>query len=243
MTDQHSNQIECAHCGTSFYYELNECPNCGINVYFPDDEDNPAETSELFTHLVKVFRLPFAVLVGWVVTVGVGFSIYLPIRFAFTAPHSSLMIYAWIILSLSLGAFAGGFAFARIVQKAINVGSVLISIAGIAIAIMMSLSEWGIVLPLSLGTLVGWVLIVVASFWGAYIADKMMKEVLIDDLFSQAVKHTGFYENLLAKVGHDHAVVERLIEHERQRAPKATRSELIQNAISRWERDNQTRNY
>lgn len=243
MTDQHSHEIECAHCGTSFYYELNECPNCGVNVYFPDNEDIPAETSELVTYLVKAFRSPFALLVGWVVTIIVGFSIYLPIRYAFTAPHSDLMIYIWIVLSLSLGAFAGGFAFARIVQKAINMGSVLIGMAGITLAILMSLSEWGIVLPLSLGTLVGWVLIVAASFWGAYIADKMMKEVLIDDLFSQAVKHTGFYENLLAKVGHDHAVVKRLIEHERQRAPKATRSELIQNAISRWERDNQIRNF
>ena len=243
MTDQYSNEIECTHCGTSFYYELNECPNCGVNVYFPDDERYSGERSELFTQLVKKFRLPFAVLVGWVIMVGVGFSVYLPIRYAFTAPHSNLMIYIWIILSLSLGAFAGGFAFARIVQKAINMGSVLIGMAGIALAILMSLNEWNSILPLSLGTLVGWGLIVVASFWGAYIADKMMKEVLIDDLFSQAVKHTGFYENLLAKVGHDHAVVERLIEHERQRAPKETRSKLIQNAISRWERDNQTRNY
>ncbi|OQY32570.1 MAG: hypothetical protein B6I38_04480, partial [Anaerolineaceae bacterium 4572_5.1] len=220
MTDHHSNQIECAHCGTSFYYELNECPNCGVNVYFPDDENNPVKRNGLLTNLVNEFRLPFAILAGWTVATVLGFSIYLPIRFAFTAPQSDLMIYIWIVLSLSLGTFAGGFVFVRIAQKAVNLGCLLVGIFGVALAILMTLNEWGSVLPLSIGTLVGWGVIVAASFWGANVADKMMKENLINDLFSQAVSHTGLYENLLAKVGHDPAVVERLIEHERQRAPK-----------------------
>jgi len=185
-----------------------------------------------------VFRLPFAFIAGWTVTVGLGFAIYLPIRFAFTAPQSELMIYIWIVLSLALGTFAGGFAFVRVAQKAINLGSILIGMLGIVLAILITLNEWSSVFPLSLGTVAGWGLIIIASFWGANVADKMMKEILIDDLFSQAAIHSGSYENLLAKVGHDHAVVERLIEYEDQRTPKSTRLELIQNAISRWERDN-----
>ncbi len=34
-------------------------------------------------------------------------------------------------------------------------------------------------------------------------------------------------------------VVERLIEHERQQRPKATRLTCLQNAIQRWDRENQ----
>lgn len=47
------------------------------------------------------------------------------------------------------------------------------------------------------------------------------------------------YRNLRAKVGGDTVLLERLIEYERRRAPRAGRVELLKRAIARWERDNQ----
>ena len=35
------NELECAHCGAIFYYELTRCPQCGVNLYEPDEEAAP----------------------------------------------------------------------------------------------------------------------------------------------------------------------------------------------------------
>jgi hypothetical protein len=33
------DELECARCGTYFYYELTRCPNCGVNIFEPEDFD------------------------------------------------------------------------------------------------------------------------------------------------------------------------------------------------------------
>ncbi|MCP4143454.1 MAG: hypothetical protein GY755_24740 [Chloroflexi bacterium] len=32
------DEIECARCGSYFYYDLTRCPECGVNIYEPDEE-------------------------------------------------------------------------------------------------------------------------------------------------------------------------------------------------------------
>jgi hypothetical protein len=46
------------------------------------------------------------------------------------------------------------------------------------------------------------------------------------------------YEDLLQKARWDVALVERWIEYERKRSPRADRGQLMEDAIYRWERDN-----
>jgi hypothetical protein len=59
-----------------------------------------------------------------------------------------------------------------------------------------------------------------------------------EDLFTGILKQKELFDDLLRKVGGDRAVVERLIEYERQQRPNATRLTCLQNAISRWENEN-----
>ena len=59
-----------------------------------------------------------------------------------------------------------------------------------------------------------------------------------EDLFTGILKQKELFDDLLRKVGGDRSVVERLIEHERQQRPGATRLTCLQNAVSRWEREN-----
>ncbi len=59
-----------------------------------------------------------------------------------------------------------------------------------------------------------------------------------NELFGDALDASILYNDLLQKVGGDHAAADRLIEFERERAPKSTRRELIQRAIQRWDGDN-----
>ena len=58
-------------------------------------------------------------------------------------------------------------------------------------------------------------------------------------LFEGALREKALYDDLLRKVGGDQSVVERLIAHEKDRMPDATRMTCLQNAIRRWERENQ----
>jgi hypothetical protein len=60
-----------------------------------------------------------------------------------------------------------------------------------------------------------------------------------EELFAGALREKALYDDLLRKVGGDRAVVERLIEFEGKQTPAATRYIRLQNAIRRWERENQ----
>ena len=53
-----------------------------------------------------------------------------------------------------------------------------------------------------------------------------------------ARREQPLYQDLLTKARGDRALVERLIAAEQRRTPQATRLELLQHAIYRWERDN-----
>lgn len=55
----------------------------------------------------------------------------------------------------------------------------------------------------------------------------------------EAQRQKELYDDLLRRVGGEREMVERLVEFERQKIPTATRTTCLENAIRRWERDNQ----
>ena len=63
-----------------------------------------------------------------------------------------------------------------------------------------------------------------------------------DEIFGDALDASILYNDLLQKVGGDRAVLDRLIEFERVRAPQSTRRAWIQSASQRWKRDNRNTN-
>ena len=60
-----------------------------------------------------------------------------------------------------------------------------------------------------------------------------------DALFTEALQQAELFNDLLTKAGGDRSAAERLVDFERQRQPGAGRSAWLQNAIRRWEQDNQ----
>jgi hypothetical protein len=60
-----------------------------------------------------------------------------------------------------------------------------------------------------------------------------------EELFNQSLQQAALHNDLLRKMGGDHAVVKRMIDFERQRLPHASRIIWLQNAVRRWEKDNQ----
>ena len=61
-----------------------------------------------------------------------------------------------------------------------------------------------------------------------------------EELFTGALREAALFDDLLRKVGGDRSTVGRLIEYERGQRPNATRLTCLQNAISRWERENRS---
>jgi hypothetical protein len=61
---------------------------------------------------------------------------------------------------------------------------------------------------------------------------------IAEELFTGALREASLFDDLLKKVGGDRAVVERLIRYEKQLSPSATRLVCLQNAITRWQREN-----
>jgi len=79
--------------------------------------------------------------------------------------------------------------------------------------------------------------------WFALWIESVLRKVrgephVAEELFSGALREAALFDDLLKKVGGDRSVVERLIEYEKQLSPSATRLICLQNAISRWEREN-----
>lgn len=236
MDPEFSSDLECPHCGATFHYELTRCPNCGVNIYFPEDEED-GEFSQAFSNFVDSYRLPLGILVGWVAAIVLSFSLYLPIRFAFTAPQSQYVVYAIVVACTAVGTFAGGFGAVRVAKEHVTLDALLVGLAGIGIVIVILLHEWGRVLPFPSVTL-GWLLILGAGYAGAKVAEKALQKVTVETLFVVPPTEENLYQDLFIKVGYDHGTAKRLIEYERQRAPQATRSQLIRSAIQRWGRDN-----
>jgi hypothetical protein len=238
MDSDFSNYLECPHCGAKFHYELTRCPNCGVNIYFPDDEED-GEFSKAFSRFIDSNRFPLGVLAGWSAIIVLSLGLYIPIRFAFTTPQSGYVVYALLVACVSVGSFAGGFFAARVARKRVMVSAALVGLVGIGIAIVVLLREWKTVLPFPSVTL-GWIVILAASFGGAKVAEKMLRKAILQSLFIVPPTEENLYQDLFIKAGYDHDIAKRLIEYERLRTPQATRSELIRNAIQRWERDNRT---
>jgi len=238
MSDGFSNDLECPHCGASFHYELTRCPSCGVNIYFPDDEED-GEFSKTFSGFIDSFRFPLGILAGWIVAIVLSLGVYVPIRFAFTMPQSQYVVYSIVVACIAAGVFAGGFFAVRITKENVILGSLLVGLMGVGIAIAILLREWTTILPFPSVTL-GWLVILAASFAGAKTAEKMLRKVTVETLFVVPQTEENLYQDLFIKAGYDHNIAKRLIEYERQRAPQAKRAELIRNAIQRWERDNRS---
>jgi hypothetical protein len=238
MNADFDDELECPHCGAKFHYELTRCPNCGVNIYFPEEEED-GEFSQAFSRFIDSSRFPLGILAGWAATIVLSLGLYIPIRFAFTTPQSWYLVYALVVACITVGSFAGGFLAVRAARKNVVLSALLIGLVGIGVAIVITLREWKTVLPFPSVTL-GWIVILAASFGGAKTAEKMLRKVTLQSLFVVLPTEENLYQDLFIKVGYDHEIAKRLIEYERQRAPHATRSTLIRNAIQRWQRDNRT---
>lgn len=228
------NEIECTRCGAVVNYFLNECPECGLNFYLPQDDDwqetwtaENTESDGLTIAGVSVAGLFF----GWLSAGLVLFGFHVFVNITQLVSLTLFLIGAGIVSGCVGGYVAGWLSNDRHLLTAAVVGLLTILISVIIEGFWRDLTSETLLMPRVILT---WIAILLATLGGGVLARN--RSLRVDDvLFSD---EEALYHELMVKIGYDRSLAARLIEFERNRAPKGTRVIWIGNAIARWERDN-----
>ncbi len=233
------DEIECPRCGALASLEYTHCPNCGLSFY-PLDEDRQDLKRSGRPGLLEIPRLRSlaAVILGWTAAGAVAFLIQYLASQVFQTPEQLPTGRLILLLAAPLGALAGGYLAAEYALRRPLLHGSLVGTLAIGPAILLEM-RWQALTPHTLlqpASLANWAL---TLFGGAAGARLYQRQVHLSYL--KLFKPPGeaeLYHNLLTKVGGDRAVVERLVNFELSHAPGASRAELLQRAIQKWERQN-----
>ncbi len=240
------NEIECPHCGSTFYHELTRCPNCGKSVYPDEFSDEPLQDSwvvgstDMFSLVINSIGVVAA---GLFVASATTIFLFFTIKSLISFPNNWGVQMLIFFLS-TIGAFGGGFVAARFSKHRASFHGLVVGLLSVGLSILLIAFEEDISynmyqFPPLIIPIIGWGIITLSGLFGAELAIKWAQKVALEQLFSPPQSEEELYKDLLTKVRFDHNVAKRLIEHERKHAPNASNSYLIQNAIRRWEQDNQ----
>lgn len=241
-----ANEIECARCGERFPIDLTRCPKCGASVYPTEGEEGDWQTKASdwtlpqspMREVMEVLRALGWLAVGWLVAVILTLSLYIPLRSLVFRQLDSLLLQALIFVCAALGAAGGGFLVGRLAGMQGDLLGPLAGALNLLTPLILNAHEFGTPLNRPLGVLLGGALVILAAWLATRLGRRLARQALVANLFSPPEAQTDTYQDLLEKVGHDHATAERLIDYERRRNPDASRSDWIRAAISRWQRDN-----
>jgi putative membrane protein (TIGR04086 family) len=240
------NEIECPNCGSTFFYQLTRCPYCGRSVYPLDDAEepmNPYEEIGTLDTFGKILNSVAVVFLGLFVTSLVTLIPYFFIQ-QFVSPVALMEMQILIFSITILGAFVGGFVAARFSKHRASFHGLLVGFLSVGLALLLTAYEIDInnmyKFPPIYVPIVGWGLVTLAGLVGAEVAVRWAQKAALEGLFSPKKNEEALYRELLLKVKNDQQVAKRLIDYELQHAPNASDTYLIQSAINRWERDNQS---
>jgi hypothetical protein len=231
------NSFECPQCGAKIYPEMSRCPQCGQNLY-PEDELESQASQE--STAPKWMISSGAVLVGWLLSSG--FVALVNILVATLSSQSAIGLAAKVVLMLvgPVGAFAGSYVAAAIYPKYAAWLGAVIGVLDLPVLALFA-TRWvqvDISTLLSLWAVVVAALTLLSGLFGAWLHYKLTLDTGWKEKWQVRGWEDLLYQDLLRKVRFNGSVAERLIEYERQQDPSASRLQLIQNAIERWERDN-----
>jgi hypothetical protein len=237
--DSRSDEIECAHCGAHFYYELLECPQCGAKVYGSeeiDEEDHPQAGEAGAPSGLEAGPL----LLGLFTAALLLAALFLPLRGGLGIPSGSTpeRLLLWALAAAS--AFPAGWLAGRFASRQPRLQGFLAGLGTSLLAVLLAAAVSGTAAPL-LRDPISWAalpLTALTGLGGANLALRMLGTQAVNTLFGPVIQENLLYQRLLAIARNDREVVERLIAYERRQRPGASRVELMQMAIARWERDN-----
>jgi RNA polymerase subunit RPABC4/transcription elongation factor Spt4 len=231
------NTFECPQCGAVVYPEMRRCPSCGHSMY-PEDEQflSIAADSEISTLASAVG----SILVGLLIASALALILHFVVA-SFSTPQN-LGVAGAVILFLAgpLGVLVGSYVSGGLKpDQAVLFGGIigLLSLP----QLLLFATHWVevtasfLINPMVLGSGLATILTGLAGGW-------LHLKLSVDTSWKERWQVRGWedllYQDLLRKVRFNGSAADRLIEYERTQNPNASRLELIQNAIGRWERDN-----
>jgi hypothetical protein len=231
------NSYECPNCGATIYPEMTRCPQCGHSIYPENDESVPIEAVATTPAWISFMG---TMLIGWIIAVGIALIVHF-VMDAFVSP-SALGSWGKMILfgAGPFGAVVGAFVSTGLYRKrSILMGGV---VGALAVPVLVLLATHWVKVTLSLlfsswGVLLGF-LTILAGVLGGWLSINFSPESDWEEKWRVHGWEDLLYQDLLRKVRFNGSAADRLIEFERKQTPQASRLELIQNAIDRWERDN-----
>lgn len=231
------NTYECPNCGAKVYPEMSRCPECGQNMYPEDDERTQAEAV-----LTTPAWVSFAgtLLMGWMIAAGIALIVHFVID-AFVSP---VMLGSWgkVILFMAgpLGGLVGAYVGAGLLRKNSRLMGGVVGLLTVPVMVLLAThwvkvtlnllySPWGVFLGM---------LTILAGILGGWISETFSPDSSWKEKWRVHGWEDLLYQDLLRKVRFNGTTADRLIEYERKQSPQASRLELIQSAIDRWDRDN-----
>jgi hypothetical protein len=233
------DEIECPRCGALATLEYTRCPNCGLSFYPPDEDPDgwsPGNRTELLEQSWE--RSLAAIIMGCTAAAAIAYLIQYIASLVFKSPDRLPAGQLTLLLAAPFGAFAGGYIAAEFARQRPLFHGSLVGTLTLGPAFLLELRWQALTLQALLQpvSLANWALTLVGGAAGAGLYRRRLHHSYLK-LF-RPPSERELYHNLLTKVGGDRAVVERLIEYELSHAPGASRAELLQRAIQKWEREN-----
>lgn len=250
MSSLDSSDLECPHCGTTFYDELTRCPTCGRNLY--PDEDESETSADIWGVAPESLKTTTSqntsphpltgILVGSFLSTVIGLILFFVLNKLF--PTTEVVTRYISLTSIPLSAFTGGYIASALNLERPFFSGFTVGLLSLALALLLTAYQSDLAAEplLRPETISWWAVILLAAIVGSFLRYRTTQKTTLQHLFSPRTE-TQLYTELLSKVQFDRATAESLIAYEQKRAPTGTRFVWIQNAIDRWERDNRTNKY
>ena len=235
--DMDDNTYECPNCGFVIYPETTHCPQCGQNMY-PVEEPTPLIDEE--ATMVSWGKIMGVVLIGWLVASGIATVIHFIVADFVAPPFIPDIAKIFLYLAGPLGALVGGYVCAGLARQNEKLLGGLVGVLSLFASILLA-THW-VRLKLAIlfnpGILGVGLLIILAGVCGGWLYEKYSHREEWQEKWRVRGWEDLLYQELLRKVRFNGSTANRLIEYERDLDPQANRLKLIQNAIERWDRDN-----
>lgn len=231
------NTYECPNCGAKIYPEMTRCPQCGQSMY-PEDEQTSQEEAE--TVPGNWGSILGAILVAWLIAAGIALLLNIILGSLISPSILGPIGKSILFIAGPAGALVGAYVGAGMARQHSKIMGVVVGVLTLPVLALLA-THWVVVstdfLVSPFSILTG-LLTLVGGSGGGWLSEKFS----LDSSWKEKLRVRGWedllYQDLLRKVRFNGSIADRLIDFERKQDPQASRLDLIQSAIDRWERDN-----
>lgn len=231
------NTYECPNCGAKIYPEMTRCPQCGQSMYPEDEQTSQEEAATVAGNWSSILG---AFLVAWLIAAGIALLLNIILASLISPSRLGLIGKTVLFIAGPAGALAGAYVGAGMARQHYKIMGIVVGVLTLPVLMLLA-THWVAVsfdfLLRPFSILTG-LLTLVGGSGGGWLYEKFSQ----DSGWKEKLRVRGWedllYQDLLRKVRFNGSIADRLIDYERKQDPQASRLDLIQSAIERWERDN-----